>query len=276
MPDNITFSEYLLKDISNGDIGINLNKDDYLKIESYKKDQKILKKKESDSFLDFRIKTHGNFIWMFLNQGNSKPRSENVFNKKSKLFEENPRSKDQIELNKQSFLAIHKLSATCFISNSNKKDYFEKYIQQILSKKVGFAPVFTKIEDIANSLRTVEDICFSIPNSLFSEQEPVQLFGTWIETLGLGAAEEYRIYAKFASSSKIQAVINFLEKFGNSASIKYVTCTCKDSKKLDCVLNTDGISRKMSFPIIKDENGFIEEEYLMLSFEKEFKKCYGE
>ena len=140
MPDNITFSEYLLKDISNGDIGINLNKDDYLKIESYKKDQKILKKKESDSFLDFRIKTHGNFIWMFLNQGNSKPRSENVFNKKSKLFEENPRSKDQIELNKQSFLAIHKLSATCFISNSNKKRLFRKIHTANSFKEGRFCP----------------------------------------------------------------------------------------------------------------------------------------
>ena len=273
MSENLSFTEFSLKDISVGDMGKNLTPNDYETIlqEEYKIDIK-----NKNSLEEIRIKAHEDFIWIFLKQGTAKPRSEEVYNLDTSGYEENPRRKEQVELNKQSYLVIHRKSNRCFVSNLKKADHFADHLSLILSKEIGLTPAFKSIEEISENLKTLEEVTFVVQNNLFSDNnKPVELFEEGLSYLGIDRPDELHIKAKFINSSKIKSVRTLYKKLFGNPSFSYISCTCKDAKQLPYILNLDGICRKISIRTERNESGLYNDAAIINLFSEEFKKCYG-
>ena len=271
MADNLTFTEFMIHDISKGDIGENLTKKDYENI-LLKKNRINIKK---DNFLEeTRIEEFDEFIWVFLKQGRAKPRAANVYNVATTKYEENPRSKEQVELNKQSYLIIHKNSNKCFISNLKKQEHFEEYLSSILSKKIGLSPVFKSIDEISKNLKALEEVNFVIKRDLFSSNnKSVNLFESGFEWLGLDRPDEFHIKARFSNNSNIASAFNFIKEIVKIPSATSISCTCTDAKKISYILNIDGACRKIVIPIKRSDDGLYNDEKLVKLFAEEFKKC---
>lgn len=273
MSENLTFTEFIVQDLSKGEMGKSLNSDDYGTILSNK--EKIRIKKEN--FLEeIRIADYEDFIWIFLKQGTAKPRAKKVFNMTIADFEDNPRRKEQVELNKQSYLVIHKNSNRCFLSNLKKLDYFEEQLTLILSKRIGLTPLFKSLDEVTNQLKTLEEVTFVIQNDLFSSNdESINLFGNGLSCLGLDKPDELHIRAKFENNSNIASIINFFNKIKNIPSASNISCTCKDAKKLAYILNIDGTCRRIVIRSDRNEDGLYNDDVIVRRFFEEFKKCYG-
>lgn len=273
MSENLTFTEFIILDISKGDIGENLNSDDHKTILS--QSEEIIVRKETFPE-ETRVRDCDEFIWIFLKQGRAKPRTETVFNIKTSGVEANPRREEQVELNKQTYLVIHKKSNRCFISNLRKLDYFAGRLGSILSKKIGFTPVIKSIDEVTKSLKILEEVTFVVQNDLFAaEDKTINLFGKGFSYLGLDKPDELHIRARFTNNSNIASVRQFFKKITNNPSFSSISCTCKDAEKIEHILNIDGACRRILVQTDRDENGLYNDDIIVSTFAKEFQKCYG-
>lgn len=273
MSENLSFAEFALKDITKGNIGKDLTPNDY---ETILTERHKIDIKNKNALGEIHIKNHGNFIWIFLKQGTAKPRSEKVYNIETSGFEENPRQKEQVELNKQSYLVIHKKSDKCFVSNLKKTDYFAECLSNILSKEIDLTPALKSIEEVNEQLKTLEEVTFVVQNNLFSDNnKPIKMFDEGLSYFGIGRPDELHIKAKFTNNSRIKSARDFFRKLAENPSISYVSCTCKDAKQLQHIINIDGICRKLTIRVTRNESGLYDDETIINLFSEEFKKCYG-
>lgn len=254
-------------------MGKGLTPNDYETIlqEKYKIDIK-----NENSLEEIRIEAHEDFIWIFLRQGTAKPRSEEVYNLTTYGYEENPRRKEQVELNKQSYLVIHRKSNRCFVSNLKKADHFAERLGLILSKEIGLTPAFKSFEEVNEKLKTLEEVTFVVHKNLFSENnKPVKMFEDGLAYLGIDRPDELHIKAKFSNNSNIKSARNLFKNLFKNPSFSNISCTCKDAKQLSYILNLDGICRKISIRTERNESGLYNDDTIVNLFSEEFKKCYG-
>lgn len=270
----IAFSEFYLKDISHGEIGDKLTSADFDELQSaYKKGEKY--SVEKWLLKDIQIEIHEDFIWFILKQGKATPHSPEVFNNQLGEYEKNPREKHQIEPNKQTFLAVRKGDGLCFISNLNKRDDYLEYISKLLSKKVGFSPVFKSIEEIEKTLKILDEVHLRVNDGLFVESNDVtKVSQALFRNVGI-IPDEIQITAKFLRRNIPAKFSHFFNRFIGNTAISFFSCTCKDEKNMEYVLNSKEFIKRISITVDQDGDGFNNITSVINQFSIEFKKCCG-
>lgn len=270
----IAFSEFYLKDISLGEIGDKLTSADFDELQSaYKKGEKY--SVEKGLLKDIQIEMHEDFIWLILKQGKATPHSPEVFNNQLCEYEKNPREKHQIEPNKQTFLAVRKGDGLCFISNLSKRDDYSEYISKLLSKKIGFCPVFKSIEEIENILKRLDEVHLRVNGGLFAETNDVtRVSQALFHNVGI-VPDVIQITAKFSRRNMPPKFTQFFNHFKGDAAVSFFSCTCKDGKNLEYVLNSEEFIKKISITVDQDGDGFSNIDSVIHQFSIEFKKCCG-
>ena len=97
----------------------------------------------------------------------------------------------------------------CFISNLSKRDDYSEYISKLLSKKIGFCPVFKSIEEIENILKRLDEVHLRVNGGLFAETNDVtRVSQALFHNVGI-VPDVIQITAKFSRRICLQNLLNF-------------------------------------------------------------------
>ena len=209
------------------------------------------------------------YFWFYVKYGDRFPHSPTVFNYKNKQEENNPRTNDQIETNKQFFLLYSTKNTTLYLSQANKKTMFEKYLNGKLKQNVTIKTFFKSVEDFIKQVRSIQKVKFVAKNDLFNKDifnrysEIMKLFPNPIDMYGLGMPESFSLEANFKNKHPTDDFVSLLKKmvgWKNSHNANSLVCIGLDDKNFETIFNADSFMQKIPVLVNINDEGMYEPE----------------
>jgi hypothetical protein len=200
------------------------------------------------------------YFWLCARYGKSLPYSSTVYNTKDQTEEDNPRSTDQIEPDKQLFALYCVHSRILYLSSTKKKLWVEEYLKKKLEKDAVVIKTFFKdVDEFIQKIKSVEKIRFVVKSDLFSNQGGImKIFPSPNDLYGLGMPEDFTLEANFTNA---RLTDNFVECFKKMVGWKKsyeadsLLCIGRDDKNFETVFNVDSFIQKISVEATKDDQG---------------------
>ena len=202
------------------------------------------------------------YFWLYARYGKPLPYSATVYNTKDKREENNPRSTDQIETDKQLFALYCIHSHTLYLSSTKKKSWVEEYLKAKLEQDVVIKAFFKNVDEFIQQIKSVEKVKFVVKSNLFSsEGEIMKIFPSPKDLYGLGMPEDFTLEANFTNASLTDSFVEYLKKmvgWKNSCEADSLLCVGRDDRNFETVFNADSFIQKVSVEAAKDDQGLYE------------------
>ena len=199
------------------------------------------------------------YFWLYARYGNPLPHPDTVYNTKQAQEEENPRSTNQIELDKQLFALYCINSNTLYLSNRKKKSWVEGYLRSKLRKDVVIKNFFENVDEFIRKIKSVEKVKFVVKSNLFTPKSSImKIFPSPNDLFGLGMPEDFTLEANFHRAGLTDAFINNLKKmvaWKNNCEADSLICVGRDDKNFENIFNADSFIKKISVEAAKDDQG---------------------
>jgi hypothetical protein len=179
------------------------------------------------------------------------PHSDIVLNVKGEE-EDNPRTVDQVEPNNQVFVIYDTKYTVLYISNSQKKNFMQKYLSGFTDDEVIIKNVYKDIDDFIDNIKSLETIKFTGRRNLLNKDG--DLFRPLGDIFGYGGPEEFSIEATYSvrMASSLRRQILRLSGYKAENQIKSLSVIGKDEKGFESVFNSNNFIKKISLSIGKD------------------------
>lgn len=201
------------------------------------------------------------YFWFYAEHGSPTPRGDTVLNVQSQEKEDNPRTAQQAELNKQLFAMYVQQEDVFYLSNTLKKKFFKKYLQSKVQRDVVIKN-FLKTPDefckIANQIKSVRITAKrNIFNSFVGNMEIFEQDG---DRLGLDdLPDKYILDVIFAGANMTAKFRKFLNEWFNSPKIDRLVCVGEDDEQFEAVFNSKSFTKKIEVELDKDEKGMYDQ-----------------
>lgn len=207
-------------------------------------------------------------FWIYVRYGKELPYTSTVIDSVSKKEENNPRTKQQIEPDKQIFGLYSITKKALFMSDARKNSLLEKYLQDKLKSSVTIKSFFIGVDEFIKNIKSVEQIKFVTKRNLFSNDGGlVTISPEHKDIFGLGVPEDYSIEANYKNVKLTETCISNLRRMAGwkqSLEAESLICIGRDDKNIETIFNVDSIRQKISIPVEKDENGMYDHEAVLL------------
>lgn len=220
------------------------------------------------------------YYWIYVRYGNERPYTDTVLNVKKHIEEPNPRSKVQVEQDKQLFGLYVKSKYTFYVSNTQKKSFFEKYFAHVTGEDVVIKRIFISADEFLKKITTVEKLKFVVQENLFSSSGGfLSISPEHRDIFGLGMPHEYTIEGVFKGARKTP---NFIHNFQNMVGwtkgleAKSLVCVGKDDNNAEFLYNADSFTQKVDIPAGKDVYGLYSEKEVLQQLREVIGKHYHE
>lgn len=222
-----------------------------IKIKDEVQHNKIIKKEIRDN----------KYVSIYIEEGDIMPRPEVVYDTLSKAEKENPRSKNEIERNTQTFILIDIETQRIFLSDFRKRKTIGEWISEKIDQPVIVKNIIDKSEFL-NNINGINTIYLSAVPNLFSSagilsQELAQdhhNYGVGIKHIG--------VKIKFEENSLPDKLKNFVTNLfqqQENESIQKLEISGRYSDdRFERVFNTDGIIDKIELDINPRDDGLFE------------------
>lgn len=207
------------------------------------------------------ICNNNRFFWMYAGYGKPLPRTKKVIDTKSNEFEENPRKPSQIEPNRQIFCLYDIKSEILYLSNHQKKKFFETYLKSKINHEVIVKNFYVNPDQFAARIKNIDSVRLITSKNLFSQATDV--FSEAKNIFGLGEPEEFIIQTRFKNASTTSGFIKILKNFAKqkqTGEINSLVCKGRDEKNIEVIFNIDYIIDKINVTSCKNEQGLFENE----------------
>ena len=199
----------------------------------------------------------GKYFWLDVRYGQSQPRPDNVYNTKRRKEENNPRSLDQVEQNKQLFGLYCSNSHTFYLSSQNKQSWVEDYLNKKSPARVTVKKLFKSPEEIAQQIKKIKSVTFAGKNDLVSPGEEIMdIFSNPANPFGLGMPAYFRLKTCFKNVPISDAFIQYLRKITpwiNRKKSNSLVCVGLDDKNFETAFCIKNYTRKISVDAAKDD-----------------------
>lgn len=235
-------------------------------------DEKVPKIIDFDEYKDEQYDTKDNiyrattekienkFYWMYMEYGGELPYGEKVYDKEKSAILDNPRTKNQAELNKQFFCLYDFEQHTFYISDGRKKGFLEEYLKYKLSKYIAIKRFFKSPEEFIEYVKTIESISFTSKKNLFSINNDI--FGGPNDIFGLGQPENLRMDISYNGRNVTEIFkTKFFEFISRkeSSEIQSLVCIGKDDNKVEAIFDISSFTQTVPLSIKKDDFGKYDE-----------------
>lgn len=207
------------------------------------------------------------YFWFYARYGKALPYSSTVFNIKRRVEEDNPRSTDQIETDRQFFCLYSFKDKNLYASSSRQKDIFAAYLKYKLDKKIDIKYFFISDSAFLKQIKSVDKIKFVSKRNLFvGDTGVMSILPSPNDLFGLGMPDNFTIEANF-TNAKITK--EFTEKFKrlfswkNTMEADSLLCVGRDDNNFESIFNVETFVRKVVVPINRDSQGMYDENIIM-------------
>lgn len=199
------------------------------------------------------------YFWLCARYGKSLPYSSTVYNTKDQTEEDNPRSTDQIEPDKQLFALYCIHSRTLYMSKAQQKSWVEEYLKEKLKQDVRIKAFFKNVDEFLEQIKSVEKVRFVVKNNLFTPQGGfMKILHSLNDLCGLGVPAGFTFEANFANASLKAAFKEYFKKmvdWKKNYAADSLVCIGRDDKNFEAVFNVDSFIQKISVEATKDDQG---------------------
>lgn len=222
---------------------------------------------DKEHFIINKLIISNNCFWLNIRYGKELPYTTTVINTKSAEEELNPRSKDQVEPDKQFFGLYSANEQIFYMSDVRKKTFFEKYLAKKLNQSVTIKSFLKSPDEFLKIIKSVEKIKLVTKKTLFSMSGGlVSISPEHKDIFGLGVPEEYSIEATYkharltdAFKENIKNIVNWKKSF----EAESLVCIGRDENNLETIFNVDSFRQKISISIEKDIDGMYDAEAVL-------------
>jgi len=218
-------------------------------------------------------KIEDSFYWIYIEYGTFLPYSEEVYDKNSSEIINNPRNKNQTELNHQLFCCYDAKENVFYISNSQKKSFVELYLQSELKKSCIIKRFFKNKEDFINQIKSISQISFTSKKNLFSINNDI--FSDDNDVFGLGQPEDFKIQIDYSNkkiTEKFKNYFNEILSFNTDNKIDSLVCIGKDDKNIESIFDIKSFTQTRKINIKKDEFGRFNQDNVLDELLKQINK----
>jgi|SRR3989339_1229258 len=217
----------------------------------------------------YRITTQkidNTYYWIYMEYGGELPYGEKVYDKEKSEILNNPRTKNQAELNKQLFCLYDFYLNIFYISDGRKKGFLEEYLKHKLSKDTVIKRFFKSPQEFVDYVKTIESISFTSKHNLFSINNDI--FGDPKDIFGLGQPENFKMDIAYNGRKVTE---NFKTKFFNllskkdNSEIQSLVCIGKDDNKMEAIFDISSFTQTVPLSLKKDELGKYEQNAAQLN-----------
>ncbi len=184
------------------------------------------------------------FITICFSSGDKYPYSDKIIN--SDLEEqENPRTPEELELDKQLFVLIDSKTQRIFISNLKKKLYLKDWLKDKINKDIVIKAIIQE-EQFIDKIESIDKISFSITPSLFNSGNRGLLSEELVKDIFGFDAEKACIelsYKNRRKSKKIIDKLNFLKKHKNE--FDEITIIGRGDDNFESIFNMNEVITKV-------------------------------
>lgn len=207
--------------------------------------------------------TDNKYFWFYAKYGRKSPYSTTVINTINHNEEPNPRTKDQVEPDKQLFGLYCAEEKVFFLSNTKKKMLLELYFKSKLDKDVVIKTFYKDVDEFVKIIQKVDRIKFVAKSNLFSiDGEIMKIFPSPKDLYGLGMPDDFSLEANFPGVNKTDAFVEKLKKmvgWKDSCEADSLVCIGRDDKNFETIFNADSFTQKITITASKDQQGMHDE-----------------
>lgn len=213
--------------------------------------------------------------WIYCKYGKAFPYSPEVINSSTDFIEENPRTKEQAELNGQLFACYIESKNTLYISNMQKLSFLDSYFKSILAKEISLKKILISADEFLEKIKSVKSIKFAVRDNLFSNVDgSLSISPEHKDIYGLGVPDYYEIKSTFYNRRTItEAFKDFFKKMAGwqkTGEAQELICVGIDDKGVENTYNSNEFVRKIKTlsNSDKDEYGFYNKEAVFEALKK--------
>ncbi len=213
------------------------------------------------------------FFWLYSQFGKSLPYSNEVIDNKTKEKKKNPRTEDDIELNKQLFCLYDSLTKRFFISNSHKKKFLECFFKEKLKKNVTIKRYIVSPQEFIKKIQKVDRISFTSQKNLFSTGNDI--FKKSNNTFGLGEPIDFKLDLNYSGRNKTDSFVDFftdLIKRKKNLEIDSLVCIGRDDTDMESIFDISSYSQTIPINTRKQDYGLYDENLIKIDLVNKIKE----
>lgn len=218
------------------------------------------------------------YCWLYAKYGKDLPYSFTVFNIGSHKEEANPRTTVQVETSKQLFGMYSFQEKVLYLSNGQKKSFFEKYLAKQLRKRVIIKSFIKNVDDFLATLKNVKKLKFITKPDLFTANSAVgDIVQPLEDLLGLDMDAKVTLelaYPKVPLTEKFKKYFKKMVGWKQAGSTASLICIGEDDKNFETIFNVDSFIKKINIPAKKDPQGMYDAEMIKSELIKEMERGY--
>ena len=196
------------------------------------------------------------FFTLYFEGGNAFPYSDIVYDSSEDKDVDNPKTRDQIERNKQTFVLVDAETQRIFLSNFKKKKEVSDYLSKNLKTETYIKNIIDK-KDFIKEIKGIKKIYFAASPNLFTSQgmlreilnEDPHNYGLDIKSVGLSIL--------LNESDLLEGPMRFIKKLFEEQDdmlIEKLEICGRSDEKFERVFNTEEIIDKIKVNVETDEN----------------------
>lgn len=193
------------------------------------------------------------FVTIHISDGEKFPYSNEVVNLESLEHKPNPRSPNEVELDKHLFALVDCKTGLIFFSNQRNRKDFQTWLSRKTKKIMVIKPLITE-DEFESKLKTISEISLSIVPNPFRGYESNSLEEMLrADAFGLGAPKAALRFS-YKRENVSDNLRRTLRRFMDQTSKDFhVTIIGRTSDGFDSVFNMNEITSRISIEIIKDK-----------------------
>lgn len=179
-----------------------------------------------------------------------------VVNKETREIEDNPRSRNQVELKKQFFAFYSEEEAVLYLSSLLKKGMLQQYIEDTLQIETLIKNVYSSIDEFVDSIDYLERAEFVEHRRITADSDSLRIRQVCTDVYGLGCPERVSIKMELAMKAGIalKNIIRKLEQRFQQDSVKSVVLVGRDDQNIEHHFNLSSVLEKMVLEVSKNED----------------------
>lgn len=210
--------------------------------------------------IEHKLANDNDFYWMYASYGNPLPYSDQVYDTLSQVTKDNPRKQYDAELRNQFFALYDFKTQSLYLSNSQKKVFFEVYCKTYIGKEVIIKRIYKSAEDFLSIVKKVSNLRLVSQRSIFTMKSG--LFDDVDNVFGLGEPEQIELDLSFGKIDKTNIFEQMLKGWRNrfqECQIDKLICVGYDENDMEVVFNTESFMHKIEVKQKKNSKGMFEQ-----------------
>lgn len=195
------------------------------------------------------------YYWMHTKYGSRTPWESDVYNLSNVSYEDNPRTKDQIEMRNHFYAMYCNKKNYIYISNSNQRNIISKLFQNQFAKPLKFQSIMCSIDEFTSTTKILNEIRFTKRRDLFTCNDDV--FTQPIDYFGLGSPETYQCKLSYKAplTTRFANALKKIKKNHDRDKFEELIFIGEDENGAEKIFNLDALRTKIKIEANEDENG---------------------